>query len=779
MTACSEPTSERASDVVPGADGAGTADFERLFGLSLDMLAIASLGEGHWHRVNPAMTRILGWSERELLANPIAALVHPDDREHSRHGMTRLAAGESLTQFEHRLRCKDGSYRWIAWNTRSVPQEGLLYCAGRDITEGRIVDAALRESESRYRSLVNASEAGFCIIEMKIEPGKRPDFRFLEVSDDFERLTSLANVAGRWMRELRTNHEESWFDFFAAVALTGRPAHFQHCAREFDHRWFDVHAFPVDAPEQRRVGVLFNDITERRRTEEALASELDAMTRLHELSRHVTQCGDLQSLLEAILDATIALHGAQFGSIHLYEPGTQHLRSVAQRGFEASFLTRFGATFTDAGSPCGEALARRERLTIEDIDREPRYAPCLMAARHGGFRAMQATPLFTSSGEPLGLLSTYFREPHRLSERDHKLTDLYGRQACDAIARHLLEQTLRGSEERLRLAVDVGRLATWDWNIRSGEVAWSDDHFLLQGYPIGGVRPSYEAWAQRIHPEDRAGAEAAVARARDTRTDYARVFRMQHPDGIVKWCSARGRFFYDQSNQPVRMIGVMIDITARREWEERQKLLIAELQHRTRNLIAVVQSIAHQTLGECDSLGLFRGRFDDRLSALSRVQGLLARSDQRRITIGDLLQMEFAAFGSEATRQRIMLEGPEVALPDQMVQTLALALHELATNARKYGALAEDGGALQVVWKIASDARGHPRLCLDWLESGLSPAAQPGAEAARRGFGRELIERGLPYQLHAETRYEIAPTHVHCSICVPVPHGAMENRHAH
>jgi PAS domain S-box-containing protein len=103
------------------------ADLGRLFELSLDLLAIASPVDGYFMRVNPAVSRILGWSERELLEIPIATLGHPEDLPESIRGLAKLVRGESLLQFEHRLRCKDGRYRWIGWNTASSPAAGLVY----------------------------------------------------------------------------------------------------------------------------------------------------------------------------------------------------------------------------------------------------------------------------------------------------------------------------------------------------------------------------------------------------------------------------------------------------------------------------------------------------------------------------------------------------------------------------------------------------------------------------------------------------------------------------
>jgi two-component sensor histidine kinase len=217
------------------------------------------------------------------------------------------------------------------------------------------------------------------------------------------------------------------------------------------------------------------------------------------------------------------------------------------------------------------------------------------------------------------------------------------------------------------------------------------------------------------------------------------------------------------------------DALERARAEEHLHIVVAELQHRTRNLLAVVRSIANQTLASSDSLEVFRSRFEDRLGALARVQGLLSRSDQDPITIEMIVRMELAALGAEEALNRMRLIGPDVPLQNSMVQTLSLALHELATNARKYGALASEGGRLAVEWRVITYEHGDERLTLDWTETWVAaknPAEVPGgaraAEEPRHGYGRELIERVLPHSLGATTRYELNETSVRCTIDVPL-----------
>lgn len=341
----------------------------------------------------------------------------------------------------------------------------------------------------------------------------------------------------------------------------------------------------------------------------------------------------------------------------------------------------------------------------------------------------------------------------------------------DITAEHEIDVARRAGELRLRSAIEVARVGTWDWNLLTGEVSWSDEHFRMLGYEVGEVAPSLEAWVERVHPDDRDVTEQAVRAARDVRGEYVREFRSIHPDGSVHWLSARGRFYQDDQSRVVRMIGAMIETTQSRELQQRQEVLVAELQHRTRNLIGVVRSIADKTLRTSESLDAFKARFRDRLDAIARVQGLLSRLNEgNRVPFDELVRTELEAHGVPDGRPgAVSLDGPSgVRLRSTTVQTLALGIHELATNAVKHGALSQPGGCLRIEWRLEPQGEdGRPWLHVDWRESGVDmPPGDPAA--ARKGQGRELIERALPYQLDARTSYVLGSDGVHCTIALPV-----------
>ena len=270
-----------------------------------------------------------------------------------------------------------------------------------------------------------------------------------------------------------------------------------------------------------------------------------------------------------------------------------------------------------------------------------------------------------------------------------------------------------------------------------------------------------------IHPDDREKTQTAWMEAVRTEQPYVMEFRGQRPNGTFGWVLSRAVPIRDEQGRVVEWLGSATDITVRKQAQESNEVLIAELQHRTRNLLAVVRSISRQILKSSTNPRDFADQLDDRLGALSRVQGLLSRPNGQAVTIETLVQLELSALGAEKDDKRITLRGPHVPLPYGVVQTLALALHELATNALKYGALTSPLGSLHVTWNVLNGPHPERRLILKWVEHGVAPTTST-ASPVRRGYGRELIERALPYQLNAKTTFELSDEGVRCAIDVPL-----------
>jgi PAS domain S-box-containing protein len=230
-------------------------------------------------------------------------------------------------------------------------------------------------------------------------------------------------------------------------------------------RWIDVRAYPT--PEG--LAVNFRDVSQRKRTEQELeraltrlrgreeqlrenelqlASEVDAMRRLHELVSRLLGCSDLQTALEEVLDAAISLLDADMGNVQLVDPQTRQLQIVAHGGFRENFLEHFRRNRSDPSALCARAVQRGQTVIIEDVEEDPDFAPHRAVAAAAGFRAVHSTPVTSRSGEFLGVLSTHFRAPRRPTERALRMIDLYARQAAEFIERIRAEESLKEADRR-------------------------------------------------------------------------------------------------------------------------------------------------------------------------------------------------------------------------------------------------------------------------------------------------------------------------------------------
>jgi two-component system CheB/CheR fusion protein len=206
------------------------------------------------------------------------------------------------------------------------------------------------------------------------------------------------------------------------------------------------------------------------------------------------------------------------------------------------------------------------------------------------------------------------------------------------------------------------------------------------------------------------------------------------------------------------------DVTERKRAEERQRLLMAELQHRVRNILAVVRSITTRTLESSEDLDDFSAHFDGRLHALARAQGVFARSADGEADVDEIVREELLSHAARDGEQ-VEISGEPIRLGQKAAETFSLAVHELATNAVKYGALSRPSGHVAVNWRVMNTS-GGPTLVFDWRERGV---AVVDPSPARTGFGRDLIERGMPYDLPgAATSLQFAPGGVQCRIEIPL-----------
>ena len=305
-------------------------------------------------------------------------------------------------------------------------------------------EQVVRISEERYRKLYESIDEGFCIIRVVFDSNRKPvDYVFLEVNPSFEKQTGITNARGRSMRDIAPQHEEHWFEIFGRIALTGQSRRFEYPAVQL-HRWYEGYAYRVGDPDERKVAIIFNDVTDRKQAESALAADLEDTQRLREVASLLFTAGNTQVVHEEILDAAIRFMRADAGTVQILDETTQELVLLAARGFDLEMTQHFYRINADSLTSCGIALSKGERTFI-DFDAPDIADPegSLKLHLDAGYRSAQSTPLITRSGKRIGMLSTHWREHRRPNERDLRFLDLLVRQAADLIERELTEAHLQ------------------------------------------------------------------------------------------------------------------------------------------------------------------------------------------------------------------------------------------------------------------------------------------------------------------------------------------------
>ena len=312
------------------------------------------------------------------------------------------------------------------------------------------------------------------------------------------------------------------------------------------------------------------DLTERKRAElelitlrDRLAMDLTEMTRLHELGTALLVENDLEAMLGLVLDACNRLLGADKGSMQLYDDGERCLRLVAQKGFDQRFSENFKVVRADSMCSCGVALVRRERVVIEDLAKASEFAETAAFLGAYGIVASQSTPLCSQGGKLLGMLSTHFPEPRRLTEREVRLLDLYVQQAERVLERRQAERALRESEERLALAVEASRSGVWDLDLVSARAQVSDSFRAMHGFSVDEP-VSYKQWLLALDKTDRRRLLSYNEELFRGGTEFNFEYRWCHPATGERWLVATGRMVRDAEGRPVRLIGVNSDITERK-----------------------------------------------------------------------------------------------------------------------------------------------------------------------------------------------------------------------
>ncbi len=524
---------------------------------------------------NQAELDLLGYDRHEYVGRNVADF-HVD-RAAIAEILERILRGEKLVKFPAKLRAKDGSIRYVAISSSGRFRDGQFLnsrCVTIDVTAEHTRQAELETVINRTPFVLNRYSA---------------DRRYRFVSNSFAAMLNrpAEDMVGNLMVDVIGEAAYTVLEPYVERVLAGERVEF---TADVPYPGLDIRrSFQmIYSPEQDERGKITGwiaaivDITEQKRAEERIASDLQAMIRLHEVGTLcVVEGGNQQRCLRAILELAIAMTGAEKGNIQLLDPATGTLKIGAEQGFGAEFL-EFFAVVDDGRSACGAAMRGGRRVIVEDVTQSDIFAgqESLRILLAENVRAVQSTPLVSSSGKIVGMISTHFGRPTIFGEREKRILDLLARQAADYLERRQIEdaekraqEALRQSETRWRMMAETLPNLVWT-DLPDGQCDWLSSQWgKYTGIPereLLGLK-----WLERvIHPDDRDRTLACWQAACADKAEYDLEYRIRRDDGEYRWFKTRGVPIRDENNRIVYWFGTCTDIEDIRRAEQRERALI-------------------------------------------------------------------------------------------------------------------------------------------------------------------------------------------------------------
>lgn len=410
-------------------------------------------------------------------------------------------------------------------------------------------------------------------------------------------------------------------------------------------------------------------------------------------------------------------------------------------------------------SVCAHALRQTETLIIPDLTKDERTRDNPLVTGDPFIRFYAGALLTSRSGIPIGAVCVIDTEPRpegltadqqfaiealgrqvmtmlelRRSVLESEMTasqqrSEVSRSAARAIESERLAAKLRINEERLRMAQEAGRVGSFEIDVSTDRIAVTEQFCLIFGLPMTMNMPAADI-EKLVHPDDLNFVSNRASRQKGNASLYSE-YRIRRPDnGEIVWVARRAQFIRDALGATTRLLGTIQDITERKGIEQRQKVLNDELSHRLKNTLAMVQAIARQTLRNASDREAVRS-FESRVNALSHAHDILLRQSWSAADMQELMTGVLALLGD---RQRFVMSGPRVALGPRAALSFSLLMHELATNALKYGALSVQTGTVDLTWAIEGGT-----LTFTWVERGGPAVAAP----IKTGLGSRLIDIGF------------------------------------
>jgi PAS domain S-box-containing protein len=490
-----------------------------------------------------------------------------------------------------------------------------------------------------------------------------------------------------------------------------------------------------------------------------VADSLASPERLDVLQSVAPDMRMLDAEFDSVTQIAADLFQAPVALVSLIDPHTQWFKArVGTQETHAPSLESFCA-HTIAGA--GDALV------VADASADPRFAHQPRVAGAPFLRFYAGVPVVID-GQPIGTVCVFdvVARPQtdpRLIEQLHRLAALASslfKLKDEARKRALKEAALSRDGRRHAMALDAANVGSWLWDVRSGAVSGNGAMSRLFDLPTGLNQLRARDIFGLIHPDDRGKTLEKLRTAMAADEEYDGLFRVQ---STGRWILGRGRVHErDANGKPTVFLGINLDVTDEQSSMQRTRLLLRELNHRVKNTLAMLQSLARQTLRQTSDPQQFMKAFAGRLQAISEAHGLLSDHEWGEIRLSALFSKQISPYVRDYQTQ-VEIHKDDISLgPDQAVG-LGLVLHELATNAAKYGALSNTRGKIVLTARSLTEETGQV-LHLTWTEVNGPPVPPP----ERRGFGSILIERSLDKVLGSSVKVEYLPAGVTAIVRLPL-----------
>ncbi|WP_299308419.1 chemotaxis protein CheB [uncultured Croceicoccus sp.] len=523
-----------------------------------------------------------------------------------------------------------------------------------------------------------------------------------------------------------------------------------------DNRTFQRRIQPYRTSDERIHGVVvtFNDITEQAETQAQLQQRERQQRIIAELGQTALAARDLSGFFNEMCASLRFAMDCDYAKVLRLNRDTDRLDLVAGAGWKEGLVGN-ASVDTGVASQGGYTLKTENAVLVTDFARERRFDPPPLLVSHGVTSGISC--LIQVGGTPWGVIGLHDRDADVFDNVDLSILQAAANVAGATIMQIEREMNMMRERLMLSLAIRSADMGVWSYDPQDGEAVWDESLRDMIGRADQKERPTADQFIAMIVEEDRERVSEALNRTIAEGASFDEEFKFRRPDGRVIWLSGRGERLIENGRTTV--LGVNADITARKQNEEQSRFIMRELDHRVKNVLAIILSIAKITGRGAADFDSFLSGFEKRLQAMARTHSLLAEARWQGANLKSLIEDELA---HSANRENVRIAGPRVAISAVAAQAFSMALHELCTNALKYGSLSVPDGALSVEWHIEEKGDDGARLFFRWQESNGPPVKAPD----HRGFGSTVIERILRAQLSAEPqiRYEVEGLRLECTM---------------